>query len=538
LTKHLCYFTKYLDFADFDHNNQYFCNIQSLAIMKRKYPVGLQDFDKIRSQDFVYVDKTPFVHNISSQGGYYFLSRPRRFGKSLLLSTFYYLYLGRKELFEGLYIEDKWDWNRRNPIIKISFASISHKEKGLYRAISDQLDETIADYGLEIESDSISAKFQKLIKALHAQQGKVVVLIDEYDKPIIDYLGTPDVNIALENRDILKSFYSILKDADPHLELVFITGVSKFSRVSIFSDLNNLTDLTLDKPFDAICGISQQELETNFIEELQETDNEQIKRWYNGYSFGGANTIYNPFSLLHFFRSRELKGYWFSSGTPTFLINLSRKYELYDFEEVKINAYALDVYDIERLQLIPLMFQTGYLTIKSQENEGIIIYTLGYPNLEVKYAYLDMLMTSYTDNDMLTGSIWADDLKKALSLGQVEKLQSLFDSLFKSIPYELWQKQNEHYYHAIIHLTFRLLGIYIESQVHSSDGRLDALVQTKDYVYCFEFKLNGKAEVALQQIKDKGYLMPYLHANKTCIGIGLNFSKKLKKVEKIVWEKF
>lgn len=501
--------------------------------MPRKYPVGLQDFSEVRTGNYVYVDKTRFVEQLVTESKYYFLSRPRRFGKSLLLSTLYYLYLGRKELFEGLYIYDRWDWNKKNPIIKISFASISHKEKGLYRAINDQLDDTIADYGLTIESDSISAKFQKLIKALHAQQGKVVVLIDEYDKPIIDYLGTPDVNIAIENREILKSFYSILKDADPHLELVFIAGVSKFSRVSIFSDLNNLTDLTLDKAFDAICGISQTELENNFTEELQELDGEQIKRWYNGYSFGGINHVYNPFSLLHFFRTKEFSNYWFESGTPTFLINLSRKYDLYDFEGASVDATGLNVYDIEHLQLIPLMFQTGYLTIKSKEDG---IYELDYPNLEVRQSYLNILSKSYINDEILSGQSWANELKKALNGGQVERLQGLFNALFKSIPYELWQKQNEHYYHAIIHLTFRLLDIYVESQVHSSDGRLDALVQTKDYVYCFEFKLDGFAEVALQQIKDKGYLMPYLHQNKTCIGIGLNFSKELKKVEKIVWE--
>jgi hypothetical protein len=508
--------------------------------MKRKYPVGLQDFSEVRTGNYAYVDKTYFVEQVATQSKYYFLSRPRRFGKSLLLSTFHYLYLGRKELFEGLYIEDKWDWNKTNPVVKISFASISHKEKGLRKAINDQLDKTAEEYGIVFREDTISSKFQELIETLHAQRDKVVVLIDEYDKPIIDYLGTPDVNIALENRDILKSFYSILKDADPHLELVFITGVSKFSSgrrsaVSIFSDLNNLTDLTLDKSFDAICGISQQELEANFIEELLETDNEQIKRWYNGYSFGGANIIYNPFSLLHFFRSRELKNYWFETGTPTFLINLARQRDLYDFESVTVDSSALNAYDIERLQIIPLMFQTGYLTIKSQEDG---IYELDYPNLEVRMSYMNILSKSYIQDDVLSGQSWANELKKALNVGQVEKLQGLFDSLFKSIPYELWQKQNEHYYHAIIHLTFRLLGIYIESQVHSSDGRLDALVQTKDYVYCFEFKLNGKAELALQQIKDKGYLTPYLHTNKTCIGIGLNFSKKLKKVEKIVWEKF
>ncbi len=502
-------------------------------MIKRKYPVGLQDFSEVRTGNYVYVDKTHFVEQVATESKYYFLSRPRRFGKSLLLSTFQYLYQGRKELFEGLYIEDKWDWTKRNPVIKISFSSIGHKTMGLEPAIQQALDQNAEEYGISFTQKEIDQKFKELIETLHKQRGKVVVLIDEYDKPIIDYLGTPQISTALENRDIFKSFYSILKDADPHLELVLITGVSKFTRVSVFSDLNNLTDLTLDKSFDAICGISQQELEVNFAEELQEVDNEEIKRWYNGYSFGGANSVYNPFSLLHFFRNNEFKNYWFESGTPTFLINLARQRDLYDFEKISVDSSALSAYDIERVQIIPLMFQTGYLTIKNYEDG---IYELDYPNLEVRQSYLNILSKSYIQDDVLSGTSWANEVKKVLNEGQVEKLEGLFNALFKSIPYELWQKQNEHYYHAIIHLTFRLLGIYVESQVHSSDGRLDALVQTKDYVYCFEFKLNGKADVALKQIKDKGYLTPYIHSGKTCIGIGLNFSKKMKKVEKILWE--
>ncbi len=509
--------------------------------MAQKYPVGIQDFDKIRTQNFAYVDKTKYAWELAKWGGYYFLSRPRRFGKSLFVSTLDYLFKSHKELFEGLYIYDKWDWTQTNPVIKISFSNIGHKTMGLEKAIHQTLDKTAQEYGIVCLQETIDQKFKELIEKLSVQHGKVVVLIDEYDKPIIDYLGTNEAGIAkaLENRDILKSFYSILKDADPYLKMVFIAGVSKFSKVSIFSDLNNLRELSIDDSFEGVCGITQTELETHFKEELTVFDPDKIKAWYNGYHWGLGESVYNPFSLLNFFVSGgQFKNYWFETGTPTFLINLTKKENLYDFEDIEVNSNALNAYDIERLQIIPLMFQTGYLTIKKHENEGINIYTLGYPNLEVRSSYLDLLMASYIDNDAVMGSIWANNLKKALLKGEIEKLQPLFNTLFKSIPYEIWQKENEHYYHAIIHLTFRLLGIYVESQVQTSDGRIDAIVQLKDYVYAFEFKLDGDAEAALQQIKERGYLVPYQHQDRTCIGIGLNFSKELKKVEKLVWEQF
>ena len=482
----------------------------------------------------MYVDKTQFVWEMAKWGGYYFLSRPRRFGKSLLLSTLEYLHQGKKELFEGLFIESKWDWSKKNPVIKISFSNIGHKEKGLKEAINDCLDATAKQYNISLESVHNSGKFKELIENLAASLGSVVILIDEYDKPIIDYLGT-GTQKAIENREILKSFYSILKDADQYIKLVFITGVSKFSRVSIFSDLNNLTDLTIGADFAGVCGITQNELEDTFEDELKTLDKNGIKSWYNGYSWGGTNSVYNPFSLLHFLRKKKFENFWFETGTPTFLINLVKHQELYDFEGMKTNLNQLNAYDLEKLQSLPLMFQTGYLTIKS-EDEATGIYTLDYPNIEVKQSFMDVLMNSYTQNPSESGTILAHKLREILKNAELEKLQSLLNSLFKSIPYEIWQKENEHYYHAIIHLTFRLLGVYIESQVQTSDGRIDALVQTPNYVYAFEFKLGGKAKVALQQVKDKGYLIPYLNQNKICICIGVNFSKEKKQVQEILWE--
>ena len=262
---------------------------------------------------------------------------------------------------------------------------------------------------------------------------------------------------------------------------------------------------------------------------------EKIKKWYNGYSWDGKSSVYNPFSLLHFFRGKEFKNYWFESGTPTFLINLAKRQELFDFEKVKASNFQLGAYELDHIQILPLMFQTGYLTIKEYDQE-VGIYTLDYPNLEVRQSYLEMLLNSYHQNELESGKVLAVNLRNILAKCEVEKLRSLFDTIFKSIPYEIWQKENEHFYHAIIHLIFRMLGVYIESQVQTSDGRIDALVQVNGYVYAFEFKLNGSAKQALQQIKDKKYLSPYFHQNKKYIAIGVSFSTQTKKVKELLWE--
>ena len=502
--------------------------------MIQKYPVGLQDFGKIRTENFVYVDKTEFVYKMADIGGYYFLSRPRRFGKSLFISTLECLFLAKKELFKGLYIEDKWNWEQTNPIVRISFSNIGHKYLGLKDAIDKRLEEIGREYDIDFYTQTIDQKFRELIEKLSATRGKVVVLIDEYDKPIIDYLGD-NTELAIENRDIMKAFYSILKDADPHLKLVFITGVSKFSRVSIFSDLNNLTDITTDKHFGAVCGISETELDAHFIEELKLYDKNKIREWYNGYSWDLRTSVYNPFSLLHFFRGEVFKNYWFESGTPTFLIKLSEKAQLYDFEEIEIGAEALSSYDIQKLEIIPLMFQTGYLTMKSY-NEINQFYTLGYPNSEVRSSYLQVLMAAYSQADAGFGVVYVDKIRQYLERGEIDRVESILNTIFKSLPYELWQKENEHFYHAIIHLTFTLLGVYVQSEVQTSDGRMDALIRLKDYIYCIEFKLDESAEKAIQQIKDKGYLVPFAHEEKKLIAIGINFSREKKKVEELKWE--
>lgn len=500
----------------------------------RKYPVGIQDLSEIITGGYVYVDKTPFIHQLLTQGKYYFLSRPRRFGKSLFISTLYYLFKAKKELFEGMYIYDKWDWNQTNPIIKISFSNIGHSEIGLHKAIENALMDIAKSHDLDLTAEGNGPKFKELIEKLHEKYDKVAVLIDEYDKPIIDYIDT-NIPKAIENRGILKAFYSILKDADPHLKLVFITGVSKFSKISIFSDLNNLQDITLHPLYSGICGITQSELDSCFREEQEKFDAKAVKQWYNGYNWLGKESVYNPFSLLNFFSAGIFKNYWFVSGTPTFLMSLAKKYQKYEFEHLEMSGTQLDAYNVENLQLSTLMFQTGYLTIKKYDEEDDL-YLMGYPNEEVRKSYLEFLADAYANSQDESVRVLATQMRNALREQNFFKVQSIFNTIFKGIPYEVWQKENEHYYHALIHLIFKLLGIYVESQVQTADGRADAVVVLEKYVYAFEFKLDGSAEEALQQIKDKGYLQPYFYQNKLCWGIGINFSKALKKVDKMIWE--
>jgi Predicted AAA-ATPase/PD-(D/E)XK nuclease superfamily len=504
--------------------------------MSQKYPIGIQSFDKLREENFLYIDKTPYLHDLVNSAGYYFLSRPRRFGKSLFVNTIEALFQGKRDLFKGLFIEDKWNWEQTNPVIKISFSNIDHKELGLSIAIKKELRKLANNFGFELVSDSNGLMFRELIETISKKQGKVVVLIDEYDKPIIDYLGV-NTDKALENQDVLKGFYSILKDADDYLRMVFITGVSKFSKVSIFSDLNNLQDLSINNNFAGICGITQQELEASFSNEIEIFDKEKIKEWYNGYTWDLMTKVYNPFSLLNFFSNDGIfRNYWFATGTPTFLVNLSKKRQFVDFEGIMLYSEDLDAYGIEKLELIPLMFQTGYLTLKKQSEDDY--YELDYPNLEVRRSFLNVLANTYIQDDANSGAVLANKLKKCLEDGDLEKVQQILNTLFKSIPYTLWQKENEHFYHAIIHLTFKLLGIYVDSEVQTSDGRMDALVRLEKYVYCFEFKLDESAEIALKQIEKKGYLTPYLHQGKTCISIGVNFSKEEKKVKEFLWKEF
>ena len=506
----------------------------------RKYPIGLQSFKEIITGGYVYVDKTALIHQLVSAGKYYFLSRPRRFGKSLLVSTLQALYEGKEELFSGLFIADKWDWSQTNPVIVVYFNQMSLRDVGLKASLLTTLKHEAERHQITLQDEGVGFMFQELIQKLHAKTDrKVVVLIDEYDKPIVDYLE--EIDIAEANRNILKSFYGILKPADEHLELVLLTGVSKFAKVSVFSDLNNLRDISLDEDYADIVGFTQLELETNFESEIKGFAQEksitkdsfllEIKRWYNGYSWGGRNTVYNPFSLLNFFSNKgSFRNFWFSTGTPTWLVRQLYNKNLFEFENVEATDFSLNSFDLTNLQPITLLFQTGYLTIKSYNAEDMV-YVLDYPNQEVRFSLQQHLLSTYRQNEGEEVVPYILRFRNALRENDLETAIKTINVVFSTIPYDLWQKENEHFYHALIHLIFRLLGVYVQSEVHTARGRCDALVQTDKYIYAFEFKIDKTAQEALEQIYDKGYLTPYAQSGKQRIAVGINFSTQLKAVE-------
>ena len=364
----------------------------------KTYPLGVQTFSEIREKNLLYIDKTKEIYRLL-QGKYYFYARPRRFGKSLMLSTIKAIYEGKKELFKGLWIENKWDFSKVHPVIHIGFSGLNYQDKSLEAAISTELSLIADRYKIVLKSKFSKDKFKELISTLASEKGKVILLVDEYDKPIIDYLGDK-IEEAEKNRSTLKTFYSVIKDSDPYIEFLMITGVSKFSKVSIFSELNNLTDITFHRRYQTLTGITQQELETNFAEEIEELAEEneitneellaEIKKWYNGYSWNAKTFLYNPYSILSYFDFGEFRNFWFETGTPTFLLKLMDKQKMVKIENLEAGNMALSSNNSEYFQLTPLLFETGYLSIKRKKENDL--YILDYPNLEVSNAMQKNIM--------------------------------------------------------------------------------------------------------------------------------------------------
>jgi len=499
----------------------------------RKYPIGIQDFRKIIESDYLYIDKTKIIFDLITNGSYYFLSRPRRFGKSLLLSTIKEIYSGSKELFKGFWIENNWDWNKIHPVIHVKFASMGFGEIGLEKGIVNALNEIAEEHKITLSNQSVALGFKELITKLSVDK-KVVILIDEYDKPVIDYLENLDK--AYENRTILKRFYSVLKDNDQNIEFLLITGVGKFTKVSIFSDLNNLRDISIDKKFSTLVGITQSELDITFTQEIEEfgIENENIKadikRFYNGYSWGAKETVYNPFSLLSFMQTGEFKIFWFETGTPTFLIEQVKKRSLFNFEEVEADLEGLSDLNIDNLNSSALLFQTGYLTITDYDKETGI-YTLKYPNKEVKDSLNRRLLVAYRYSEQGTSTPLVIHLLKAFKANDIEEVVNIINTAFETIPYDLWKGATELHYHALTHLIFTLLGSFTESEVHSSKGRCDMIVKTSIHIFALEFKLDKSAEEALNQIETKGYLKPFALDERTKVAIGISFSSEKKGIE-------
>ena len=502
----------------------------------KKLPIGLQDFGELRRGDFLYVDKTELLYQLATEGKYYFLSRPRRFGKSLLVSTLSELFQGNQALFEGLWIHEHWDWNKTYPVLDFRFNKSSYKISGLEAFLYEELADRAQAHGITLKKSSYPAQLEELIVALARKYNQVVVLIDEYDKPILDYLH--DIPQAEHNREVLKNFYSVLKPLDPHLRFVLLTGVSKFSRVSIFSELNNLLDLTIYSDYATLLGYTQAELEHYFAERIDQLAPQfggreallsQIKQWYNGYSWDAEHFVYNPFSILNFFAKKSFENFWFETGTPTFLVKLLKREQKYDFEHVLASAAALGSFELDRLHPVTLLFQTGYLTIRSRDED--MAYTLVYPNKEVRHSLLQHLLGEYTEESPSDTYIRAKQMKDALKQGDLEGFVESLNSLFASIPYQIFIADKEAYrratpYHSVTFLALSLMGSFVQVEVSQARGRPDAVVHTQQTIYVLEFKLDESAEVALEQIREKGYAQSYLALGRTVKAVCLNFSSQ------------
>jgi len=504
-------------------------------------PTGEQSFLKIRQNNLLYVDKTEYAYHLMASNPFCFLSRPRRFGKSLFLSMLKEIFLGKKHLFEGLYIYDKIDW-QEYAVIFMDFSQIDFKSLGLENAIKRELKKNSDLYAISLVEESLGWQFRELIEKLHEKTGKqVVILIDEYDKPITEYLE--DKQKASAQRDILKTFYSIIKGSSEHIRFFFLTGISRFSKVSIFSDLNNLTDLTFEPIYNNICGYTSEELYTYFDAHLElaaqqnkismSEMKEKIKKWYNGYSWNGQERVYNPFSILRFFTSNAFRNYWFETGTPTFLIKLLRPDFRFNLENLQVSSAAFDNYNLENLEPITLLFQTGYLTIQNISRTEL--YTLVYPNQEVENSMLQYLLADYAKN-IEKVSLY-DAIIQSVEKHKLDLLIQSVNSLFSAIPSQIFIANKEAYYHSILYTCLKLASFYIDAEVNQAAGRLDAVLFYENRVYIFEFKLDESAEKALAQIHEKSYYLPYEHQGKEIYLVGINFSSEAKKVENWLVEK-
>jgi len=514
----------------------------SMSEIKTKaFPVGISTLAKIWSEGrYYYVDKTRFIAKLVAEGQYYFLSRPRRFGKSLLLDTLKQAFLGKRELFKGLYLEDHWDWEKEYPVIHLAFTSNqAEKDSSILKIkMTSLLEQAAADNGVTLRGELYSIQFSYLIQDIYKKSGKkVVILVDEYDKPILDVIT--DKELAEEVRNILRGLYSVIKEHDDKIQFAFLTGVSKFAKAGVFSGLNHLNDITYDAGYGSICGYTQEELEETFSNHLESKDLPAIKAWYNGYSFLGEEGVYNPFSILNYFaKGKRFSNYWFETGTPTFLMDLLRKQHFYvpDLEHVDINEDDLQSFDIESMPLSTLLLQTGYLTIQTMKSYGSMrFYTLSYPNLEVRQSFnnrvAEMSVTQKVKNDTYRR------IHRTLEGHAFEGLSDIFTSLFASIPHD-WYRHNdiqryEGFYCSTVYAYFMGLGYQAIAEDVTSQGRIDLTVILDESIVIIEFKLttHGDASSALEQIKTRGYSDKYRSHEKAIYLVGLSFDPQKRNVE-------
>ena len=511
----------------------------------KKLPIGIQSFDKIRSADFYYVDKTRYVHELTQKGQYYFLSRPRRFGKSLFLDTLKQAFTGKKEYFTGLFLEHHWDWDVCYPVINLSFGTgVIKRTADLETIIISLMDEVAQNYGIRIDGELLSLRFRELIIKLYNQhQQRVVILIDEYDKPILDNIEDPD--LAREIRECLKNFYSVIKDCDHYLKFVFLTGISKFSKVSLFSVLNNLEDITLDPDYATICGYSHDELSVTFADRLHGVDIQKLRLWYDGYNFMGDH-VYNPFDILLFLKHHQFQNYWFETGTPTFLIKLllKRQYPIPKIERIVATDQLLGSFDVQQIEVETLLFQTGYLTIGSVRKVfDSSVYTLVYPNYEVKRSLTDFILGYLTHNTQAREENKLS-LLDILMTPDMDRLRDLFHSFFASIPHDWYRKNQiakyEGYYASVFYCYFTALGLDVTAEDTTNHGRIDLTVKLERRVFILEFKVvdqkTGKNS-ALKQIKEKAYHEKYRAEADELYLIGVEFNRKDRNIVRFEYEK-
>ena len=518
--------------------------------MNRRLPIGIQDFVGIREEGYVYVDKTARIYElISGSGKAFFLSRPRRFGKSLLCSTLGAVFEGRRELFGGMKGQQPlaissldWEW-KPYPVIRIDLnpGNYSAGITELHATIKRDLELCARNYGIPFTGETIADCFARLIQALSREYDKrAVVIVDEYDKPLLNTIDAPETHALL--RDALKGFYGVLKSCDQYLRFVFLTGVTKFSHVSIFSDLNHLSDLSLDPRYADICGITQEELERDFAPEIEtvlsrngksrEAYLDDLRRFYNGYRFSERPlTVYNPFGLLnHFDKSGEFLPYWYDTGAPAFLVKLiaAEKISILDLNNMHIGYQEFSKFDIETMKAVPVLYQSGYLTIADYDAERNC-FALDYPNEEVRSCFARSLLELYLRVPSERAMPLCVRLPDALYDGEPGEALECLRVFFASIPYDIIGEE-ERYYQTVAHTVFTMLGFNCRSEVRIAAGRIDTLVETKKYVYCFEFKLKGTAEEALAQIESKEYLLPWKGSGKTLFKVGVVFDRRQRNI--------
>ena len=512
--------------------------------MSKLYPVGVQNFEKVILGGYEYVDKTALIYELFNTGSYYFLSRPRRFGKSLLLSTLEAYAQGKKELFKGLALEKlERDWTVY-PVLHMDLNTEKYDtEASLENKLELTLKQWEAEYGHNPDEYSVATRFEGVIRRACEQTGhRVVILIDEYDKPMLQAIG----NEALQNeyRSTLKAFYGALKSMDGCIRFALLTGVTKFGKVSVFSDLNNLMDISMDDRYVEICGISEKEIHAYFEEDIHalatatgltyEQACAELKANYDGYHFTeNAVGMYNPFSLLNTFAKKKFGSYWFETGTPTYLVELLKlhHYPIEDLEHIVTSQPVLDSIDTASTDPIPVIYQSGYLTIKGY-NKMFENYTLGFPNREVEQGFFKFLLPNYASVSVSKSPYQIQCFVEEVMAGKVDDFFDRLKTMFADIPYELARDREVHYQN-ILYIIFKLMGFYVRVEYHTSRGRIDLVLQTQDYVYIMEFKLNGSADEALAQIREKGYAAPFAKDSRTVYRIGVNFSDELRNIQEV-----